>query len=133
MESATLGDVTDRATILIVDDDPDMRDLVKAAIELDGRHRVVAEAVDGPDALAKYEELDAPPIPDVVILDNRMPDMTGLEVAERILTKVPSQQIVLFTAFDDAATLQRAAELGVSQVVSKSNFAQLPEIVRSLL
>ena len=125
--------MSDHATILIVDDDPDMRDLVKTAIELDGRHRVVAEAIDGPDALAKYDELDAPPVPDVVILDNRMPDMTGLEVAERILAAVPAQQIVLFTAYPDAATLQRAEELGVARVVSKTEFAQLPEIVRSLL
>ena len=43
---------------------------------------VVGEAVDGPDAISVYGTLDPPAVPDVVILDNRMPNLTGLEAAD---------------------------------------------------
>lgn len=124
--------MSDGATILIVDDDPDMRALVKTLIEVDGQHTVVAEAVDGPDALAVYRTLNAPPTPDVIILDNRMPELSGLQVAERILAQVPSQRIVLFTAFPDDETVSRADAIGIARVVSKDEFSTLPAIVRSL-
>jgi CheY-like chemotaxis protein len=125
--------VTDeKPTVLIVDDEEDMRALVRTWFALDGHYAVVAEAVDGRDALVIYDTLHAPPTPDVVILDNRMPGMSGLEVAREMLAKVPEQRIVLFTAYADAETEQRANEIGISRVVSKGDYAQLPAIIRSL-
>ena len=73
-------------TMLIVDDEMDMRMLVRVVIEIanDGLS-IVGEAADGAEALRVWRDLDGPPVPDVVILDNRMPELTGLEVAEQIL------------------------------------------------
>lgn len=118
-------------TVLVVDDDDDMRALVRMRLELADDIRVVAEAVDGPDALAAFTRLGAPPVPEVVLLDNRMPGMTGLEVAAHLRELVPAQHIVLFTAFADDDTAERCQALGV-RLVSKDQVAQLPDIVRSM-
>ena len=118
-------------TVLVVDDDDDMRALVRMRLELADDIRVVAEAVDGPEALATFARLGAPPVPEVVLLDNRMPGMTGLEVAAELRELVPTQHIVLFTAFADDETAQRCQALGV-RLVSKDQVAELAEIVRSL-
>jgi YesN/AraC family two-component response regulator len=73
-------------TILIVDDELDIRKLIRVVIEVaNAGFTVVGEAVDGPDALRVWHDLNGPPVPDVIILDNRMPQLTGLEVARQIL------------------------------------------------
>ena len=87
-------------TILVVDDDADMRFLARSVLEGSGIE-VAGEAADGPEALAKLGELDPPPVPTVVLLDNQMPGLSGLEVAEQILRDRPEQLIVLFSAYLD--------------------------------
>ena len=122
----------DKTTVLVVDDDEDMRTLVKMQLEIAGDIEVVAEAIDGTDALEAFKRLDAPPVPEVVVLDNRMPGMTGLEVAERLLKAVPGQRILLFTAYLDDETVARAEAVGITEVVSKDQVAELPAILRRL-
>ena len=119
------------ATILLVDDERDIRELARLVLEMDGLQ--VNEAVDGPAALERYAELNPPPQPSVVVLDNRMPGMTGVEVAERMLSIYPDQVIVLFSAFLDPATEDAAAAVGVTACVSKSDMKRLPQIVRGLM
>ena len=77
-----------KPTVLVADDEPDMRELARVFLEMDG-FEVVGEAVDGAQALARFVELDPPPVPSVVLLDNRMPVLTGLEAAEQILSTHP--------------------------------------------
>ena len=102
-------DATDtvQTTILVVDDDADMRFLARSVLEGSGI-AVAGEAADGAEALAKLEELDPPPVPTVVLLDNQMPGLTGLEVAEQILGERPEQLIVLFSAYLDADIIAKA-------------------------
>src|ERR1700712_4920091 len=89
-------------SVFVVDDEPEMRMLAKVFLERGGLN-VTDEAADGPEALERFHELNPPPIPTVVLLDNRMPGLTGLEVAERMLSQHPDQVIVLFSAhLDDA-------------------------------
>lgn len=116
---------TSRTTVLVVDDDEDMRALVRLRLEMAGGIDVVAEAIDGPDALKVFRRLDAPPVPGVVVLDNRMPGMTGLDVARELLRQVPDQRIILFTAYADDDVITQADEIGVSHVVSKDRVADL--------
>jgi CheY-like chemotaxis protein len=72
-------------TVLIVDDEIDMRTIVRLVLQSASQGiTVVAEAVDGVDALTVFENLKHPEVPDVVILDNRMPGRMGIEVAEEI-------------------------------------------------
>jgi CheY-like chemotaxis protein len=120
-------------TMLIVDDELDMRMLVRIVIEMANNGLdIVGEAADGPEALRVWRDLDGPPVPDVVILDNRMPGQTGLEVAEQILKERPGQLIVLYSAFLDDKVRARAQEIGITRCVSKHELDQLPTVVREL-
>src|SRR5437868_5415765 len=84
--------------VLIVDDEEDMRALLRSTIEIanEGLH-VAGEAVDGEDAVTQWREKR----PERVVPDQRMPGATGLEVAERILAEHPDQAIILFSAYLD--------------------------------
>ena len=121
-------------TILIVDDEVDMRMLVRVAIGLANHGlTVVGEAADGIEALSAWRALDGPPAPDVVLLDNRMPHLSGIDAAEQILTERPDQLIVLYSAFLDDQTRRDAAAVGIVRCLSKDDLDQLPEIIRELV
>ena len=108
--------------VLIVDDEDDMRALMRSLIEIanDGL-RVAGEAEDGDQALRRWRE----DRPDVVLLDQRMPGMSGLETAEVILRESPSQAVVLFTAFLDPEVRSAAEALGVKACVKKDDARQV--------
>ena len=120
-------------TMLIVDDELDMRMLVRLVIEMANNGlTIVGEAADGTEALQIWRDLDGPPVPDVVILDNRMPELSGLDVAAQILEERPSQLIMLYSAFLDDTVRARAEEIGITACVSKHELEQLPAIIRDL-
>lgn len=112
---------------MIVDDDADMAALVITTIELsDNEVTVTGVASSGAEALAKLGAAR----PDVIVLDYRMPERNGLEVAADILELEPHQNIVLFTAFLDGETERQALRVGVRECVAKDHVMQLPDILR---
>jgi len=119
-------------TILIVDDAADMRFLARSVLESSGI-QVVSEAADGHEALEAYRALDPPPIPTVILLDNQMPKLSGVEVAARILAEAPEQLIVLFSAYLSEDLRAEALRLGVAACVSKVDVVNLPTIIRDLV
>ncbi len=119
-------------TMLIVDDEFDMRMLVRVVIEIaDHGLSIIGEAADGDEAIRVWRDLDEPE-PDVVILDNRMPHLSGLEVARQILAERPSQLIVLYSAFLNDEVRAEAEAIGISRCVSKHDIDQIPSLVREL-
>ena len=120
-------------TILVVDDEPDMRRLVCAVIEIanDGLE-VVAEATDGAEAMTIWRGLNGPPQPDVVILDNRMPHASGMEVAREIFQERPDQLVVLHSAYLDDETRAEATSVGIAACVPKADVFTLPDVIREL-
>jgi CheY-like chemotaxis protein len=120
-------------TVLIVDDEIDMLMLVRIAIEMANKDLEIAgEATNGTDALKVWREMNGPPVPDVVILDNRMPGLSGMEVAQQILSERPDQIIVLYSAYLDANVRREAKELGIARCVTKDDVDKLASIVREL-
>ena len=114
--------------ILIVDDEEDMRALVRATIEIANEGlEVSGEAADGEAAIARWRAER----PEVVVLDQRMPGATGLETAQKILAEHPEQAIVLFTAFLDDAIRRSARRLGIS-VLAKQDIQRLPQTLWDL-
>ena len=82
-------------SVLVVDDQAAFRAVARALLERDG-FRVVGEAVDGATALRAERALR----PDVVLLDVRLPDRSGLEVAQAIRAATGAAQVVLISTAD---------------------------------
>jgi DNA-binding NarL/FixJ family response regulator len=116
-----------RVRTLLVDDDEDMRMLAASIIRIaNAGLEIVGQAPNAELGLARWRELQ----PDVVVLDHRMPDRTGLELAEEILAEQPGQPIVLFSAYLDAAVSAAAEEAGVCSLLDKDRFNDLPAVIR---
>ena len=115
-------------TTLVVDDQPDIRLLIRVVIDAanEGLH-VVAEAINGAQALELAEQVD----PVVVIMDEMMPGMDGVETATRIRASRPAQIVIMCSAYLDDDVIARAYEAGIVACVPKENVRQLPQIIRA--
>jgi CheY-like chemotaxis protein len=91
------------ATILVIDDDPDVRGFIVESLEEQGYH--VREASDGRKGLAEL----ARERPDLVVLDFIMPGLSGAEVANRILTKHPDLPILFVSGYSETEAVKRVA------------------------
>jgi DNA-binding NarL/FixJ family response regulator len=114
---------------LIVDDEVDVRLLVQLLISRENHGlRVIGEASSGEQALQLRRELDV----DVVVLDHRMPGLSGLETATKMLAEAPQLPIVLYSAFTDARMEAEAREIGVRECVPKGDGPRLIAALRDL-
>ena len=87
----------DKLRILIADDSKTMLSAYQKILQTQENMQVVALASDGDDAVKQAEAL----LPDVAILDIKMPKINGLEAARKILANSPSTGIVIISAYDD--------------------------------
>jgi PAS domain S-box-containing protein len=90
-------------SVLVIDDDPDVRGFVVAALEEQGYR--VREASNGRDGLASIEK----EIPDLVVLDFIMPGLSGADVARQILDKRPDQPILFVSGYSETEAIKRTA------------------------
>jgi DNA-binding NarL/FixJ family response regulator len=102
-------------TCLIVDDHEVVREGLRLSLSRASHVRVVGEAADGPTAV----ELAARRLPDVVIMDVRMPGMDGLEATKELLERVPDAAVLIFTAFSERSLLARGLESGAKGYILK--------------
>ncbi len=112
--------------VAITDDHGIVRDGMRWMLEEESDIEIVAEADSGPALLAI---LETEPV-DVVLLDVRMPDMSGLEVLETIRSEYPQVRVIMLTMHDQSAYVRRAMELGAAGYVLKS--AGREELVRAI-
>jgi signal transduction histidine kinase len=118
------------ALILVVDDDPVVRSLMRATLENDGFG--VIEAADGVDGCQLYEERR----PDLLLVDVMMPRMDGYELC-RVLRSRPQSAyvpIVVATSLDDLPSIARAYDAGATDFIPKPlNWLVLNHRVRYIL
>lgn len=100
---------------LLVDDHPAIRHAVRRLLEGSGDVEVVAEAVDGEQALEEIERLE----PDVVLLDIYMPRMNGFAVLQALREKLPRPKIVVLSMNGSDSTRQKALAAGAHAFVPK--------------
>ena len=86
------------ATVMIVDDDGFVHKVFERMMNLLG-HTVVANAYDGTDAVDQYISMN--PKPDIIIMDQRMPVMSGIQATNKILDINPSA-LVIFVSADES-------------------------------
>lgn len=102
-----------RPLVLIADDDPDIRMLVRLRLERSG-YTVVA-ASDGPEALALASDC----LPDLAILDVTMPGLTGMEVTRALRERNAALPVILLTARARDADVAEGADAGADAYVTK--------------
>ncbi|HEY6277517.1 MAG TPA: response regulator [Streptosporangiaceae bacterium] len=102
-------------TVLVVDDDPDVCDLVRYKLEQSGFD--VRRASDGDQALREV----AAEVPDLVLLDIMMPGMSGLEVLEHWRADGATEKlpVIMLTAKAQENDVERGFELGADDYVIK--------------
>jgi len=99
-------------SILIIDDDHLIRKTLSAHLS---KSYEVSLAEDGEGGLQQYDEN----MPDLVVLDIRLPDMSGLEVLSKIREKNKNANVIIMTAFDDMKTTVEAIRLGAFEYLVK--------------
>jgi len=112
--------------ILIADDHPVVRAGTRALISNEPDMSVVAEAGDGAQAVTLYEEH----LPDVALIDLRMPVMDGIRATTEILASHPDARIVALTTYDGDADIYRALNAGACGYLIKDMLGQ--ELVQSI-
>ena len=114
-------------TIVLVDDSPDIRRLVRSRLQLSRAFDVVGEGASGLDAI----ELATKHQPDLVLLDVSMAGMDGLEAIPLVITASPRTRVVMFSGFDEHGLAERAISVGASDFIEKS--IRLSELASRLL
>jgi two-component system alkaline phosphatase synthesis response regulator PhoP len=114
-------------TILVVDDEPTLRETLAEALEVDG-YRVIT-AADGREALERFREHR----PDLVVLDLMLPELSGIEVC-RILRRESGVPILMLTAKSSEIDKVLGLELGADDYVTKPfSLRELTARIRALL
>lgn len=101
--------------VLIVEDQPDVRDLIRITLELE--HFEIHEAPDGMAGLAEAQRLR----PDLVLLDIMMPGLDGLQLCHRLKSDpaLKRTRVVMLTARDQAADRRQASQAGADHYLVK--------------
>ena len=105
----------DKIKILITDDQKELAEEVKSVLQTDESLEVIGTAKDGFDALEKMSE----EVPDVVLMDIRMPNMNGVVATQRIKAEYPDCKVVILTTFDDSDYILNAINNGASGYLLK--------------
>lgn len=117
-------------TTLIVDDEEDVRALVRVVIDRSAEAiTVVGEASSGADALLQAERAD----PTVIVIDDAMPGLSGSDTVIELRARRPGQICVLCSPRLDSDVIARARAAGADAWVSKDQLRVLPDLIRSLV
>ena len=114
-------------TLLFVDDDTGFRELCRRVFEEEGYCVLLAQ--DGAAALGAVADR----CPDVAILDVRMPEMSGLELAEELRTMLPHLPIIFYTGCDDMCTMDCRCRIAVACIDKNRGFTELAMAVTRIL
>ncbi|ALI09971.1 MULTISPECIES: two-component system response regulator NarL [Pseudomonas] len=104
-----------RHTLLLVDDHPMMRRGIRQMLELEDDLQIVGEASHGEEALSLIEPLQ----PDLVLLDNNMPQMNGIETLRRLRAMHYTGKVLLFTVSDAEDDIRDALRLDANGYLLK--------------
>lgn len=102
-------------SVVLVDDTPEIRRLLRRGLELLGGFDVVDEAADGREGVASVTEHK----PDAVLLDLAMPVMDGLQAIPEIRSKTPRTKILILSGFDENRMSDQAITAGAHAYLSK--------------
>lgn len=105
-----------KMSILIADDHPVMRQGLRAILAKEPDMRVIGEAGDGAEAIARFEQLR----PDLTLIDLQMPKVDGLQAIAAIRALEPAALLVVLTTYPGDARVNRALSLGATSYILKT-------------
>lgn len=100
--------------VMIADDSDAIRLVLQDILSI-GNHEIVAEAINGIEAVEKFFKL----VPDVLLLDLAMPKKDGLSVLKEIMAKQPQAKVILITASDNQNIINECLKAGALAFISK--------------
>jgi DNA-binding NarL/FixJ family response regulator len=107
--------MSEKIKVLVVDDQSVLAEGIKSVLETEPTLEVVGLAADGMEALKRVGEY----LPDVVLMDIRMPIMNGVVATQRIKTEYPDVKVIVLTTFDDSDYILNAINNGASGYLLK--------------
>jgi DNA-binding NarL/FixJ family response regulator len=115
--------------ILSIDDHPLLREGIAIIIQNQPDMSLVAEASSGVEGIETFRRH----LPDITLMDLRLPDMSGIDVLIAIRTEFPDARIIMLTTFEGDVEIQRALEAGAYGYLLKTMPAkELVEMIRSV-
>ncbi|MEN6327947.1 MAG: response regulator [Syntrophomonas sp.] len=102
-----------KRSIMIVDDQKGVRRLLEELFKREGWE--VYPASDGVEAIAQLEQY----LPDILLIDMKMPNMNGLEASQIILQKHQQLPIIMMTAYGEMEVVKQALDAGVRRCITK--------------
>lgn len=117
------------AGILVCDDNPTIRQLLRVFVETQTPHKVCGEASNGTDCIERAKALH----PDLILLDFAMPLLNGAEAAVILKKMMPQVKIILFSLYYDELPNHLAHMAGVDATLSKGDSRGLREHIMALM
>jgi DNA-binding NarL/FixJ family response regulator len=115
--------------ILSIDDHPLMREGIAAIIKNEPDMLLVAEASSGREAIQGFREH----LPDITLMDLRLPDISGIDAMVAIRTEFPDARIIMLTTFEGDVEIRRALQAGAAGYMLKTMpRKQLVDMVRKV-
>jgi DNA-binding NtrC family response regulator len=99
--------------ILVIDDDPLIRDSLEESLKREKYHVILAE--NGKQGLERFLGEDV----DLILLDYSLPDMDGLSILEKVKASIPQQVVIMMTGFSSVENAVRAMRMGVYDYIKK--------------
>lgn len=110
--------MSEKYKVIIADDDNLVCSALEMILKSSNKMEIPALGHDGHEAVRLYEQYR----PDLMLLDIRMGEFTGLDAAESILNSFPDAKILFLTTFEDDEYIARALKLGAKGYILKQNF-----------
>lgn len=114
--------------ILITDDDILVCNALKIILQVESDIEIAGICTDGKSTISTYQKEK----PDILLIDIRMPEMTGLETSREILQLCPDAKIIFLTTFSDDDYIIKALQMGAKGYLIKQDFESIAPALRAV-